>query len=141
MCHGLLDAGVAEIRLVNRTKAHAETVAAAIGGPITCVDWSERTEALRGVALVVNTTSCGMVGQPPLDLSLDALPSDAIAADIVYAPLQTPFLAAAAARGNRTCAGLGMLLHQGPPAWKLWFGLEPEVTEDLRRMMAESLSG
>lgn len=141
VCHGLLDAGVAEIRLVNRTKAHAETVAAAIGGPITCVDWSERTESLRGVALVVNTTSCGMVGQPPLDLSFDALPSDAIAADIVYAPLQTPFLAAAAARGNRTCAGLGMLLHQGPPAWKLWFGLEPEVTEDLRRMMAESLSG
>jgi shikimate dehydrogenase len=141
VCHGLLDAGVAEIRLVNRTKAHAETVAAAIGGPITCVDWAERTESLLGVALVVNTTSCGMVGQPPLDLSLDALPSDAIATDIVYAPLQTPFLAAAAARGNRTCAGLGMLLHQGPPAWKLWFGLEPEVTEDLRRMLAESLSG
>lgn len=139
VCHGLLDAGATEIRLVNRTKAHAEAVASAIGGPITCVDWSERADALDGAVLVVNTTSCGMVGQPGLDLSLDALPGDAIAADIVYAPLQTPFLAAASDRGNRTCAGLGMLLHQGPPAWKLWFGLEPEVTEDLRWMMADSL--
>ena len=85
--------------------------------------------------MVVNTTSLGMVGQPALDISLDRLPASAIAADIIYIPLETPFLAAARRRGNRTVNGLGMLLNQGRPAWKAWFGLEPEVTPELRAMM------
>lgn len=140
-CHGLLDAGVPEIRLLNRTPERADGVIEAIGGPIHRHDWAARAEALKGAALVVNTTSCGMVGQAPLDLPLDALPVDAIVADIVYAPLVTPLLAAAKARGNKVCGGLGMLLHQGPPAWDLWFGVTPTVTEDLRRMMADSLTG
>jgi shikimate dehydrogenase len=92
-----------------------------------------------GTALLVNTTSQGMVGQGVLDLSLDRLPDGAIVADIVYAPLETPLLAAARERGNATVSGLGMLLQQGPLAWKLWFGIEPEVTEELHTLVARSL--
>jgi len=141
VCHALVSAGAPEVRLVNRTRERAEQVAADLGGPIRPVDWSERHDALAGAATVVNTTSCGMTGQPPLDLRLDALEPRAVVADIVYAPLETPFLAAARARGSRTVGGLGMLLHQGPPAWKLWFGIEPEVTPGLRAKMEASLSG
>ena len=97
--------------------------------------------ALEGAATVVNTTSLGMVGQPPLDLRLDALGPDAVVADIIYTPLETPLVEAARARGNAAVGGLGMLIHQGPPAWKLWFGLEPKVTDELRSMMEESILG
>jgi shikimate dehydrogenase len=81
-----------------------------------------------------------MAGQPALDLRLDRLPKGALAADIIYIPLETPFLAAARARGHRTVNGLGMLLHQGRPAWKLWFGIEPVVTRELRERLERSLS-
>jgi shikimate dehydrogenase len=80
-----------------------------------------------------------MVGQPPLDLEVSRLPVSAIAADIVYIPAETPFLAAARARGLPTVRGLGMLLHQGPLAWKRWFGLEPVVTDELWRLVEASL--
>jgi shikimate dehydrogenase len=90
--------------------------------------------------MVVNTTSNGMVGQPPLDLELDKLPKGALAADIIYIPLETPFLAAARKRGNPTVNGLGMLLHQGRPAWTAWFGVEPEVTPELRAMVERTIS-
>lgn len=139
VCHGLLQEGVREIRLVNRTLARAQAVAQAFGSGITAVDWNDRHRALADAALVVNTTSQGMVGQTPLELSLDSLPARAIAADIVYIPLETPFLAAARARGNATVDGLGMLLQQGPLAWKLWFGIEPQVTDELRRLVEQSL--
>jgi shikimate dehydrogenase len=89
--------------------------------------------------MVVNTTSQGMVGQPELDLRLDKLPKRALAADIVYIPLETPFLAAARKRGNPTLNGLGMLLHQARPAWKAWFGIEPEVTAELRAMIEKTI--
>jgi shikimate dehydrogenase len=141
ICHALLFEGAPAVRLVNRTRERAERLAADIGGAIEVVPWEARRDALEGAATVVNTTSCGMAGQPPLDLALDALGSEAVAADIVYTPLETPFLAAARARGNRTCGGLGMLIHQGPPAWKLWFGLEPTVTDELRAMMERSILG
>jgi shikimate dehydrogenase len=114
-------------------------VASALGGGIRAVDWGDREAALDGAALVVNTTSQGMVGQGALDLALNSLPLTAIAADIVYIPLETPFLAAARARGNPTVSGLGMLLHQGPLAWKLWFGIEPEVTDELQALVERSL--
>jgi len=91
--------------------------------------------------MAVNVTSQGMQGETALDIQLDALPVDAIAADIIYIPLETPFLAAARARGNPTLNGVGMLLHQGPPAWKRWFGVEPQVTPDLRAEMEKSISG
>jgi len=141
VCHGLIEAGAPEIRLVNRTSARAERLAAEIGGPINVLPWSQRHEALDGAATVANATSLGMVGQPPLDLSLDMLPADTTVTDIVYTPLETPLLQAARARGNAVVGGLGMLLYQGPPAWKLWFGLEPVVTEDRRALMEDSILG
>ena len=80
-----------------------------------------------------------MVGQPALDLKLDKLSKNALAADIIYIPLETPLLAAARARGNPTVNGLGMLLHQGRPAWKAWFGIEPQVTAELRALLEETI--
>ena len=139
--YALLDQGVTEIRLVNRTRERAEKLAEEFGGPIAVHPWEERHDALDGVAMAVNVTSQGMQGETALDIQLDALPVDAIAADIIYIPLETPFLAAARARGNPTLNGVGMLLHQGPPAWKRWFGVEPQVTPDLRAEMEKSISG
>ncbi|MAF49436.1 MAG: shikimate dehydrogenase [Rhodospirillaceae bacterium] len=127
----LIDAGAADIRLLNRTRARAEALAGDLGG-IEILDWRERADALDGAALLVNTTSLGMTGAAALDLSLEKLPSSAVVNDIVYAPLQTPLLAAARARGNEVVDGLGMLLHQARPAFAAWFGAEPEVTPGLR---------
>ena len=139
VCYGLAREGAPEIRLVNRTLERAKALADEFGGPIRALPWSDRHDALEGVAMVVNTTSQGMVGQEPLDVRLDRLPKSALAADIVYIPLETPFLATARRRGNRTVNGLGMLLHQGRPAWKAWFGIEPEVTPELRRMVEKTI--
>jgi shikimate dehydrogenase len=139
VCYGLAREGAKEIRLVNRSLDRARAVAGAFGGPIRALPWEERNDALEGAAMVVNTTSCGMVGQPALDIRLDKLPKTALAADIIYIPLETPFLAAARKRGNRTINGLGMLLNQGRPAWKAWFGIEPEVTPELRAMVERTI--
>ncbi len=139
VCYGLAQEGAREIRLVNRTLARAKGIAVEFGGPIKALPWDERHEALEGAAMVVNTTSCGMVGQPALDINLDKLPKNALAADIIYIPLETPFLAAARKRGNRTVNGLGMLLNQGRPAWRAWFGIEPEVTAELRAMVERTI--
>ncbi len=129
----LLDAGAPEVRLTNRTRERAETLAAEIGGAVTVVDWVSRETSLDGAALVVNTTTQGMVGEPSLDLRLDALPRSAVVTDIVYTPLMTPLLHDAHARGNRVVDGLGMLLHQARPGFAAWFGVEPVVDEELRR--------
>jgi len=139
VCYGLAQAGAPEIRLVNRTFVRAEKIVEEFGGPLKVLPWEQRHEALDDAAMVVNTTSQGMAGQSPLDIKLDNLPIRAIAVDIIYTPLETPFLAAARKRGNATVNGLGMLLHQGPPAWKAWFGIEPAVTGELRAMMEKSI--
>jgi shikimate dehydrogenase len=141
VCYGLMQEGAREIRIVNRTFARAADLADEFGGPLKALSWEQRHDALEGAAMVVNATSQGMVGQPALDLRLDRLSKTALTADIIYIPLETPFLAAARQRGNRTANGLGMLLHQGRPAWKLWFGIEPVVTAELRLMMEKSISG
>ena len=94
--------------------------------------WEARHEALAGAAMLVNTTSQGMVGNPPLNIDLASLSADALVSDIIYIPQETPFLAAAHQRGNRTVNGLSMLLHQARPAWKAWFGIEPEISAELR---------
>jgi shikimate dehydrogenase len=135
----LADCGAREIRLINRTDERAVRLAADIGGPVKTVGWNDRTAALEGAAMVVNTTSQGMVGQPALDLSLDKLPKTALVSDIVYIPRETPLLAAARARGNPTSGGLGMLLHQARPAFKGWFGVLPEVTPELYALIEATL--
>jgi shikimate dehydrogenase len=137
--YGLLERGAREIRLVNRTHARAKKLAEDLGGPITVLPWEERHAVLDGAAMLVNATSQGMVGEKPLDLKLDKLPMRALVADIIYIPRETPLIAAARARGHRTVTGLGMLLHQGRPAWKAWFGIEPQVTAELRKLIEATL--
>ena len=132
---GLLDAGATDIRICNRTLETAQQLAHdfASWGTANLQDiaWQERHSALDGAALLVNTTSQGMDGQAPLDIRLDALPAAALVTDIVYTPLQTPLLKAAAARGNPTAQGLGMLIHQARPAFEAWFGVLPQTTPTL----------
>jgi shikimate dehydrogenase len=131
----LIDQGAREIRLVNRTPARAKALAGELGGPITALGWEQREIALKGAAMLVNATNQGMVSEPPLDLSLDALPASALVSDIIYIPRETALLAAARKRGNPTVNGLGMLLHQARPAFHAWFGIMPEVTPELRAMI------
>jgi shikimate dehydrogenase len=131
----LIDQGAREIRLVNRTPARAKALAGELGGPITALGWEQREVVLEGAAMLVNATNQGMVGEPPLDLALDALPVSALVSDIIYIPRETALLAAARKRGNPTANGLGMLLHQARPAFHAWFGIMPEVTPELRAMI------
>lgn len=137
--YGLLEAGVATIRLCNRSHDKARDMASEFGPRVQAVAWSERVEALRGVNLLVNTTNQGMHGQAPLDLPLHTLPTKALVSDIIYVPLQTPLLKAASERGNPTVHGLGMLLHQARPAFEAWTGVLPEVDATLWRKALESL--
>jgi len=137
----LIDAGAPGVSLINRTRARAEKIAEDLTGPIRVVDWARRDAALEGASLLVNTTTLGMAGKAPLDLSLEALPKAALVNDIVYAPLETPLLKAARARGNPSVDGLGMLLHQGRPGFAAWFGVDPAVTEGLRRYVLDGLKG
>ena len=132
VCHGLLEAGAPEVRIVNRTHERAEALAAMDAGRLQAHAWSARAETLADAALLVNTTTLGMAGQAALDLDLSALPPSALVTDIVYAPLETPLLAAAGRRGNPVVDGLGMLLHQARPGFAAWFGVMPEVTPGLR---------
>jgi len=132
VCVALADAGMDDIRVLNRTADRAAQLAADLGQPLGAHGWETRHDALAGATLLVNTTSLGMTGQPPLDLDLGALPTDAVVNDIVYAPLETDLLARARARGNVVVDGLGMLLHQARPGFEAWFGVAPEVTDDLR---------
>jgi len=137
--YGLMERGAREIRLCNRTTARAEALARDFSGPITVVPWEQRHDAIDGAVMVVNATSQGMVGQAPLDLRLDRLPATALVSDIIYIPRETPLIEAARKRGNRTVTGLGMLLHQGIPAWKAWFGITPQVTAELRAQIEATL--
>jgi shikimate dehydrogenase len=131
----LIDQGAREIRLVNRTPARAKALAGELGGPITALGWEQREVVLEGAAMLVNATNQGMVGEPPLNLALDALPVSALVSDVIYIPRETALLAAARKRGNPTANGLGMLLHQARPAFHAWFGIMPEVTPELRAMI------
>lgn len=132
---GLQEMGFSEIRISNRTKSRAEKICKELGDDIKVVDWEDKERRLGDIALLVNTTSLGMAGQPQLEINLDGLSKKAIVTDIVYTPLETAFLKQARVRGNKTIDGLGMLLHQGRPAFKAWFGIDPEVTDELRAVV------
>ena len=131
----LLDAGCPRLTLVNRNAARAEALARELGGPIAVAE----RPPLEGASLLVNTTSLGMAGEPPLELDLSPLPAGAVVADAVYVPLETPLLAAARARGLRAVDGLGMLLHQARPGFEAWFGVAPAVDEELRAVVAADI--
>jgi shikimate dehydrogenase len=135
----LADRGAREIRLLNRSPEKARALADEFGGPVKALPWTERHQALEGVALLVNTTSQGMHGQPALDLDLAKLPVTALVSDVIYVPLETPLLAAARQRGNPTVNGLGMLLNQARPAFHAWFGVMPEITPELRAAIEATL--
>ena len=128
----LIDVGVTEIRLSNRTKTRAEALRQEFGTKIAVYDWVQAGNMLDGAATVVNTSSLGMTGHPEMRIPLDALSPDAVVTDLVYAPLETRLLAEARAAGCRTVDGLGMLLHQAVPGFERWFGQRPEVDEELR---------
>jgi shikimate dehydrogenase len=138
----LADAGVAEIRLVNRTISRADALARDLATAATQISvhpWSEASTVQRDAGLLVNTTSLGMTGEPPLDLDLSQLPLSAPVMDIVYVPLETGLLAAARRGGHIVIDGLGMLLHQGRPGFEAWFGAPVRVTPELRAAMVASL--
>ena len=135
----LAERGAKDIRVSNRTFARARQLAIDFGAPVRAIPWEQRHDAIDGASLLVNTTSQGMVGEPPLDLTLDRLPKSALVSDIVYVPLETPLLKAARHRGNPAVNGLGMLLHQARPAFKAWFGVLPEVTPELRRLLEATI--
>ena len=135
----LAERGAKEIRLCNRSLDKAQALAAEFGAPIRALPWEEREQALEGCALLVNTTSLGMKGQPALEISLDALPPHAMVSDIIYVPLETELLAAARARGLVAVDGLGMLLNQARPAFEHWFGVMPALTPELRHMVEATL--
>ena len=128
----LLDEGVPELRITNRTLERAQVLAEAFGDRVKVVPWAQRNEAMAGVSLLVNTTTLGMHGQQPLDVALDALPLAAMVSDAIYIPMETALLTQARLRGHRTVNGLGMLLNQARPAFASWFGVLPDITPELR---------
>ncbi len=136
VCAGLIEAGARQIYLLNRAQERAEIIARNKGTVLCPEPWSGRNAVLAGASLVVNTTSLGMSGQPALDIDLALLPPEAVVNDLVYSPLTTALLGAAAARGNLTVGGLGMLLHQARPGFAAWFGVEPDVTPELGEFVA-----
>ncbi len=132
----LMDLGVPEIRILNRTEDKAQNLAREFGSRLSAYALSN-VDALKDASLLVNATSLGLKGQPPLEIFLGTLPVGALVTDMVYAPLMTDLLKRAAARGNKVVDGLGMLLHQARPAFKAFYGVDPEVTPSLRSYVLE----
>ena len=128
----LLDAGVPEILLTNRTRDRAERLREEFGTRVRVFDWVQAGNLMDDATLVVNTTSLGMVGKPELRVPLDGLRSDAVVTDLIYAPLKTRLLATAEEAGCSVVDGLGMLLHQAVPGFERWFGKRPEVDNATR---------
>lgn len=129
----LIEAGTPEIRLTNRTKTRSDSLRQEFGTKVHVYDWVQAGNMLDGAKTVVNASSLGMQGKPEMRIPLDALSRDAVVTDLVYTPLETGLLAHARSIGCRTVDGLGMLLHQAAPGFERWFGLRPEVDEELRR--------
>jgi len=137
--YGLIERGIDKINVVNRTPERAQALQALFGPAVQPAHWAALPHLFGRTGLLVNTTSLGMTGQPPLPIDLDPLPRHAVVADLVYAPLETPLLAAARARGLATADGLGMLLYQAVRGFQMWFGVRPEVTPQLRALVETDL--
>jgi shikimate dehydrogenase len=141
---GLQDRALTRILVTNRTRERAEEVVRALSSysavKIETLAWDDLDRGVAQSQLIVNTTSLGMAGQPPLPTDLSQAPHNAIVSDIVYVPLRTPLIAAAEARGLRTVDGLGMLLHQAAPGFERWFGVKPQVTPELRAVIVADLA-
>jgi shikimate dehydrogenase len=136
---GLIERGVRRIHVVNRSFDRATALQRRFGERVVPSGWDQRNDLLAGGGLLVNATTLGMAGQPPLEIDLARLAPAAVVADIVYAPLVTPLLAAARGRGLRTVDGLGMLLHQAVGAFARFFGVRPQVTQALRALVEADL--
>ena len=136
---GLIERGIKHVHVANRTIERAKALADQFGASVHPVGWDAIDALLPRVKLLVNTTSLGMHGQPPLALDVGRLAADCVVADLVYVPLETSLLAAAKARGLKTADGLGMLLHQAVRGFELWFGQRPEVTLELRALVEADL--
>jgi shikimate dehydrogenase len=134
----LLQREVGRVYVINRTRDRAQALKKKFGASVHLAGWNETTGLLGGAGILVNTTTLGMVGQPPLEINLRC-PASLVVADLVYAPLETGLLASARARGLRTADGLGMLLHQAVRGFQLWFGVRPDVTPELRAMVEVDL--
>jgi shikimate dehydrogenase len=137
--YGLVQRGIPNVVVVNRTPAHAQALAGQFGERVTIASFDDLPAWLQDADLLVNTTTLGMTGQPPLSIDLTPMQDSAIVCDIVYVPLETPLLAAARARGLRTVDGLGMLLHQAVPCFQRWFGVRPRVSPELRDALLADL--
>jgi shikimate dehydrogenase len=129
----LIEVGVPEIRIANRSRPRAEALRADFGAKLVVYDWVQAANMLEGAATVINTTSLGMAGKPEFRVPLDALEPGAVVNDLVYNPLKTTFLAEAEQRGATIVDGLGMLLHQAAPGFERWFGPTPAVDEATRQ--------
>ncbi len=136
---GLIERGIRTVHLANRTAERAQALADQFGAGVQPAGWDEVAKLLPRAGLLVNTTSLGMHGQPPLEIDVSLLPGNAVVADLVYVPLQTELLAAAQARGLKTADGLGMLLYQAVRGFELWFGRRPQVTPELRALVEADL--
>jgi shikimate dehydrogenase len=137
--YALLTRRVERITVVNRTPQRAEVLRQRFLERLQVAPWEQLNDLLGDAALLVNTTTLGMAGQPELEADIGRLPSHAIVADLVYVPLVTPLIDAAKAKGLRTADGLGMLLHQAVRGFELWFGRKPEVTVELRALAEADL--
>jgi len=137
---GLIERGIKRVHLVNRTIERARALGDQFGANVDPVSWNAIRDLLPRAGLLVNTTSLGMHGEPPLELDIALLPPHAVVADLVYVPLRTPLLSAARARGLKTADGLGMLLHQAVRGFELWFGQRPAVTSELRDLVEADLT-
>lgn len=137
--NAILDQGVSEVAIANRTREKAEQLRRRFGAGVVPIDWDDAADQLGDCDLLVNTTSLGMKGQPELEIDLSRLGSRTVVTDIVYTPLRTRLLADAAARGNTVVEGLGMLLHQAVRGFSLWFGVTPSVTKELHDLVARDI--
>jgi shikimate dehydrogenase len=137
--HALLSRGFTEIRLANRTIVRAEELAAQFGPKVRAHAFASLTELAASAAVIVNTTSLGMKGDGVIPLDFNMVGKDTIVTDIVYVPLMTPFLTAAQHASLKTVDGLGMLLHQARPGFEKWFGMLPEVTQELRNLVIRDM--